>query len=54
MRLLRNDAVVARKPVDCSEITPKPEHKATIGRILRDNGYATSWLGNDHNLPRTC
>ena len=24
---------------------------ATIGRILRDNGYATSWLGKDHNIP---
>ncbi|RAI44671.1 arylsulfatase [Rhodoplanes roseus] len=25
--------------------------KATIGRILRDNGYATSWFGKDHNTP---
>jgi arylsulfatase len=25
--------------------------KATIGRILRDNGYATSWFGKDHNVP---
>jgi arylsulfatase A-like enzyme len=25
--------------------------KATIGRILLDNGYATSWLGKDHNTP---
>ena len=24
---------------------------ATIGRILRDNGYATSWFGKDHNIP---
>ena len=24
---------------------------ATIGRILRDNGYATSWFGKDHNTP---
>jgi len=23
----------------------------TIGRILRDNGYATSWFGKDHNTP---
>jgi arylsulfatase len=23
---------------------------ATIGTILRDNGYATSWLGKDHNV----
>ncbi len=27
------------------------EDKATIGRILRDNGYATSWFGKDHNVP---
>lgn len=25
--------------------------KATIGRIFRDNGYATSWFGKDHNTP---
>lgn len=25
--------------------------KATIGRILRENGYATSWFGKDHNTP---
>jgi arylsulfatase len=25
--------------------------KATIGRILRDNGYATSWFGKNHNVP---
>ncbi|MBL8874794.1 MAG: arylsulfatase [Phycisphaerae bacterium] len=25
--------------------------KATIGRILRDNGFATSWFGKDHNTP---
>ena len=25
--------------------------KATIGRILLDNGYATSWFGKDHNVP---
>jgi arylsulfatase len=24
---------------------------ATVGRILRDNGYATSWFGKDHNVP---
>jgi arylsulfatase A-like enzyme len=24
---------------------------ATIGTILRDNGYATSWFGKDHNIP---
>ena len=28
-----------------------PQSKATIGRILRDNGYATSWFGKDHNTP---
>jgi arylsulfatase len=31
-----------------SIIGPK---NATIGRILRDNGYATSWFGKDHNTP---
>jgi arylsulfatase A-like enzyme len=25
--------------------------KTTIGRILLDNGYATSWFGKDHNTP---
>jgi arylsulfatase len=25
--------------------------KATIGRILKDNGYRTSWYGKDHNTP---
>jgi arylsulfatase A-like enzyme len=24
---------------------------STIGRILRDNGYATSWFGKNHNTP---
>ena len=28
-----------------------PRDSATIGRILRDNGYATSWFGKDHNTP---
>ncbi len=28
-----------------------PKDKATIGRILLDNGYATSWIGKDHNTP---
>ena len=28
-----------------------PEDKATIGRMLLDNGYATSWFGKDHNTP---
>ena len=27
------------------------EDKATIGRILLDNGYSTSWFGKDHNTP---
>jgi arylsulfatase A-like enzyme len=27
-----------------------PEN-ATIGRILKDNGYATAWFGKDHNTP---
>ena len=25
--------------------------KATIGRMLRDNGYSTAWFGKDHNVP---
>jgi arylsulfatase len=25
--------------------------KTTIGRILKDNGYGTSWFGKDHNTP---
>jgi arylsulfatase len=28
-----------------------PIEKGTIGSILRDNGYATSWFGKDHNTP---
>lgn len=28
-----------------------PKDKATIGRILRDHGYSTSWFGKDHNTP---
>ena len=27
------------------------EDKATVGRMLLDNGYATSWFGKDHNTP---
>jgi arylsulfatase A-like enzyme len=27
------------------------EDNATIGRILKDNGYATSWFGKNHNTP---
>jgi arylsulfatase A-like enzyme len=27
------------------------EDKATIGRMLLDNGYATSWFGKNHNTP---
>lgn len=27
------------------------QDKATIGRILKDNGYATSWFGKAHNTP---
>jgi arylsulfatase len=25
--------------------------KATIGRMMKDNGYRTSWFGKDHNVP---
>jgi arylsulfatase A-like enzyme len=28
-----------------------PKDKATIGRILLENGYSTSWFGKDHNTP---
>ncbi|MGO9004386.1 MAG: arylsulfatase [Beijerinckiaceae bacterium] len=28
-----------------------PRDKTTIGRILKDNGYRTSWFGKDHNTP---
>ena len=28
-----------------------PKDKATIGRILLGNGYATSWFGKNHNTP---
>ncbi len=28
-----------------------PKDTATVGRILRDNGYRTAWFGKDHNTP---
>ena len=28
-----------------------PKNSATIGRILLENGYRTSWFGKDHNTP---
>jgi len=28
-----------------------PKDKATIGTILKDNGYITAWFGKDHNTP---
>jgi len=28
-----------------------PKDKATIGRVLLENGYSTSWFGKDHNTP---
>ncbi len=28
-----------------------PKDAATIGEILRQNGYSTSWFGKDHNTP---
>jgi arylsulfatase len=27
------------------------KNSATIGEILRENGYATAWIGKDHNTP---
>jgi len=28
-----------------------PKDKTTIGRILKQNGYATAWFGKNHNTP---
>src|SRR5664279_4663804 len=28
-----------------------PKDKVTIGEILKENGYVTSWFGKDHNTP---
>ncbi len=28
-----------------------PLQSATIGRILRDNGFSTAWIGKHHNVP---
>ncbi|HEY4212370.1 MAG TPA: arylsulfatase [Steroidobacteraceae bacterium] len=28
-----------------------PQSTATIGRLLKDNGYNTSWFGKNHNTP---
>jgi arylsulfatase A-like enzyme len=28
-----------------------PRTTATVGRILKENGYSTSWFGKDHNTP---
>src|SRR5512132_4402911 len=28
-----------------------PLDKGTVGTILKENGYATSWFGKDHNTP---
>ena len=28
-----------------------PKDKATVGEILKENGYATSWFGKNHNTP---
>ena len=28
-----------------------PQSAATIGTVLRDNGYSTAWLGKNHNTP---
>ena len=25
--------------------------KGTIGTVLKENGYATSWFGKNHNTP---
>jgi arylsulfatase A-like enzyme len=28
-----------------------PKDAATVGEILKENGYATSWFGKNHNTP---
>jgi Sulfatase len=28
-----------------------PPNSATVGKILKENGYATSWFGKNHNTP---
>lgn len=28
-----------------------PQNTATIGEVMRQNGYATSWFGKNHNVP---
>jgi len=28
-----------------------PKETATVGRVLRENGYATAWFGKNHNTP---
>ena len=28
-----------------------PQSAATVGRVLRDNGYDTAWFGKNHNTP---
>ncbi len=28
-----------------------PRSTATVGRILKENGYNTAWFGKNHNTP---
>ena len=30
-----------------------PEQAATIGSVLKDNGWSTFWIGKNHNVPET-
>lgn len=30
-----------------------PEQAATIGQVLKDNGWSTFWIGKNHNVPET-
>ncbi len=40
------------RPPDTPATTASlPKDTATIGRILLENGYRTSWFGKDHNTP---
>jgi len=41
----------SRRPAFPAMIRSSPATRPPIGRILKDNGYRTSWFGKDHNTP---
>ena len=41
----------SRRPAFPATTAIIDRNSATIGRILREHGYATSWFGKDHNTP---